>query len=391
MKRKTIAIHGNQEEHHRFKQGLASPISPSTTFWFHSVAEAEGAFSGANNNYVYSRGRNPNLEELEEKMTLLEEGSFAVSFASGMGAISSLLLALLKPGDKVGAHQILYGSSHNLIKNILPTFGIQSLLGDLRIEENLLRMKKEGVKVVFFETPCNPTLEVLDISRIKKILGPEIMVIVDSTFASPALQRPLTLGADFVVHSASKYIGGHGDAIGGLVVGMDKALDSILRFDTMCEFGAVLSPFNAWLFLRGLKTLDYRMKGHCENALAVAKFLEGHPKVKKVYYPGLFSSPDYALASSQMENFGGMVSFELKAGEKESIAMAEGLHLFKLAVSLGDVESLVEHPMRMTHRSYTEEECEEFGVSKNLIRLSLGLEDKEDLIEDLAQALGQCK
>lgn len=387
MKRKTKAIHGRGHDEYSFNRGLASPVSPSSTFTFGSIAEAEAAFEGRSSAYVYSRGRNPNLEEFEEKMALLEEGSYSVSFASGMGAIATLLLALLGKGKSLAAHPVLYGSSHNLIAGILPDYGIRTTLLDLRDEENLIRLKKDGVDVVYLETPCNPTLEILDIARIRECLGPEVKIVVDNTFATPMLQQPLALGADFVVHSCTKYIGGHGDALGGIVIGRDKGFEAELRFGFMCEFGAVMSPFNAWLFNRGLKTLDYRMKGHCSNAMAIARFLEGRKGVRRVYYPGLPSFPGHELAVRQMEDFGGMLAFEVEGSEEQSIQVVERLELFKLAVSLGDVESLVEHPMRMTHRSYSEEERLALGIDKSLIRLSVGLEDPEDLIDDLDRAL----
>lgn len=384
MKDATRAIHGKEGADHSFRQGLASPISPSTTFWFNSVAEADAAFLGENANYVYSRGRNPVLEELEEKMTLLEGGGFCVSFASGMGAIATLLLSLLQGGGKAGYHKVLYGSSHNLLGSILPRLGIETFEKDFSREEDLLSLREAGVRAVFLESPCNPSLEVLDISRIRELLGPEVKIIVDNTFATPLLQKPLALGADFSVHSASKYIGGHGDALGGLVVGKDPGYDPILRYDAMCEFGAVLSPYNAWLFLRGLKTLPLRMQAHCRGAQAVAEFLAAHPRVERVFYPGLPGDPGYALATRQMKGYGGMVSFLLRGDEKAAISFVEGLGLFRLAVSLGDAESLVQLPWRMTHRSYQEGED---AFNPLLIRLSVGLEEPEDLLEDLARSL----
>lgn len=391
MKRKTLAIHGPGHDRYRFNRGLAAPVSPASTFTFETIADAEAAFEGKSDAYVYSRGRNPNLEEFEEKMTLLEEGAFAVSFASGMGAIATLLLSLLKKGDKLAAHRVLYGSTHNLIGSLLPDYGIETTLADLRDEDILRNLKEKGVRAVFLETPCNPTLDLLDIRKLRTILGPEVKIIVDNTFATPMLQRPLALGADFTVHSCTKYIGGHGDALGGVVVGLDKTFDPVLRFGYLCEFGAVMPPFNAWLFTRGLKTLDYRMKGHCANAMTVATFLEGHPRVRRVFYPGLPSFPDHELAAKQMEGYGGIVSFELDGSEESSIRLVERLELFQLAVSLGDVESLVEHPMRMTHRSYTEEERALLGIDKSLIRLSVGLEDPDDLVADLAKALEETR
>lgn len=383
MKTKTLSIHGLHHKKYSNNKELASPINQTATFYFDSIEDAEQTFECKNDQYVYSRGRNPNLEELEDKITLLEEGAFAVSFSSGMGAIATLLLSLLKNGDKLLTHNILYGSSYNLIYKILPDYGIETTMMDLRDlyrDTDTVGKGNGQYKVVYLETPANPTLDIIDIGELRKVLGEEVVIIVDNTFATPILQQPLILGADFVVHSATKYIGGHGDAIGGLVVGKDKDFEATLRFGYMCEFGTAMAPFNAWLFNRGLKTLEYRMKGHCQNAMLIAKYLEAHNKVGKVYYPGLTSFEDYHIAKKQMTDFGGMISFELEGdGESDAVLLVDNLKLFKIAVSLGDTESLVEIPALMTHRGQ--------DISPALIRISAGLEDVEDLIEDLAQAL----
>lgn len=389
MKTKTLSIHGLHHKKYSSNKELSSPINQTATFYFDSIEDAEQTFECKNKQYVYTRGRNPNLEELEDKITLLEEGSFAVSFSSGMGAIATLLMSLLKNGDKLLTHNILYGSSHNLISKILPDYGIETTMMDLRDlyrDTDILGKGNGEYKVVYLETPANPTLDIVDIRELRRVMGEDVVIIVDNTFATPILQQPLLLGADFIVHSATKYIGGHGDAIGGLVVGKDKDFEATLRFGYMCEFGTAMAPFNAWLFNRGLKTLEYRMKGHCQNAMLIAKYLESHTKVGKVYYPGLNSFEDYPIAKKQMKDFGGMISFELEGnGESDgnsdsnAIKLVDNLKLFKIAVSLGDTESLVEIPALMTHRGQ--------DISTKLIRLSIGLEDVEDLIEDLAQAL----
>lgn len=381
MKTKTLSIHGIHHKKYSGNKELASPINQTATFYFDSIEDAEQTFECKNEQYVYTRGRNPNLEELEDKITLLEQGAFAVSFSSGMGAIATLLLSLLKNGDKLLTHNILYGSSHNLISKILPDYGIETTMMDLRdLYRNIDTVDKGNgqYKVVYLETPANPTLDIIDIGELRRVMGEEVVIIVDNTFATPILQKPLLLGADFVVHSATKYIGGHGDAIGGLVVGKDKGFEGTLRFGYMCEFGTAMAPFNAWLFNRGLKTLEYRIKGHCQNAMLIAKYLEAHNKVGKVYYPGLTTFDDYNIAKKQMTDFGGMISFELE-GNNNAIELVDNLKLFKIAVSLGDTESLVEIPALMTHRGQ--------DISPTLIRLSIGLEDVEDLIEDLARAL----
>ena len=386
MKSKTLGIHGNHNKKYSGNKELSAPINQTATFYFNSIEDAKETFECKNDQYVYSRGRNPNLEELEDKITLLEEGAFAVSFSSGMGAIATLLLSLLKNGDKLLTHNILYGSSHNLINKILPDYGVETTMMDLRElysannDKDIENIIGAGYKVVYLETPANPTLDIIDIRELRKVLGKEIIIIVDNTFATPVLQQPLLLGADFVVHSATKYIGGHGDAIGGLVVGKKKDFEGTLRFGYMCEFGTAMAPFNAWLFNRGLKTLEYRMKGHCQNAILIARYLEKHIKLGKVYHPGLESFKDHEIAKKQMKDFGGIISFELiKKNNNTAIKLVDNLKLFKIAVSLGDTESLVEIPAIMTHRGQ--------DISPNLIRLSIGLEDVDDLIEDLEQAL----
>ncbi len=383
MKTKTLSIHGLNNKEYSGNKELTPPINQTATFYFDSIEEGEQTFEFENNQYVYSRGRNPNLEELEDKITLLEEGAFAVSFSSGMGAIATLLMSLFKSGDNLLSHNIVYGSSHNFIANILPQYGINTTMLDLR---KLDRDMAKGYEVIYLETPANPTLDIIDLRKLREIVGDDTVIIVDNTFATPILQQPLLLGADFVVHSATKYIGGHGDAIGGLVVGKDKEFESILRFGYMCEFGTAMAPFNAWLFNRGLKTLEYRIKGHCQNAMEIAKYLEAHEKVKKVYYPGLPSFEGHLIAEKQMKNFGGIISFEIIEGirgigsdEERAITFVNNLKLFKIAVSLGDTESLVEIPAKMTHKG--------LDIKPSIIRLAVGLEDIEDLIEDIEQAL----
>ncbi|AMP21146.1 hypothetical protein AZF37_08225 [endosymbiont 'TC1' of Trimyema compressum] len=391
MGKKTIAINGKNGEDYSYKKGVAEPLQLSSAFYFNSIEEAEAAFTCQSNDYVYTRGRNPVLDAFEERMTLLEEGSSSIAFASGMGAIATLLFSLLKSGDKMIAHSILYGSSYELIKKTLLDYGIEGVFINLKDEKAVKQALDESVKVIYFETPCNPTLDIISIERIRELVGENVLIVVDNTFATPFLQRPLNQGADFVVHSCTKYIGGHGDALGGVVVCKDKEQDSRIRFEYMCHFGTVMSPFNGWLFNRGLKTLGLRMEAHSKTAMTIAKFLEQHKAVKKVFYPGLESFKDYELAKKQMSNFGGMVSFLINENECQAIQLVESLDLFKLAVSLGDVESLVEHPMRMTHRGYSREERALFGIDYSLIRLSIGFEDCEDLISDLEKGLSKVK
>ncbi|NLJ84312.1 MAG: PLP-dependent transferase, partial [Halanaerobiaceae bacterium] len=286
----TLAIHGEGEER-KPANALNSPVFMTSTFTFDNLDHAERTFSFDCDDYVYTRGNNPNLRELERKMALLEGGVDSVVFATGMAAISSVLFSLLKPGDKIIAHQVLYGSSYNVIKKLLPAYGIKSEFVDLTAVDKLeeyLGDESDEVRVIYFETPANPNLDLIDIKAIAELAGDkDIKIVVDNTFATPYLQRPLELGADVVVHSATKYLNGHGDVLGGVAVAKEEDYIQSLKFEYMTEFGGVLSPFNAWLILRGLKTLGIRMEKHQENARKVAEYLAEHDKVQKVFYPGL--------------------------------------------------------------------------------------------------------
>ena len=383
----TKAIHAGGEDK-KPENALNDPIFMTSAFTFDSLEKAEAAFAFETRDYVYTRGNNPTIRVLEERMAVLEGGKGAVAFASGMAAISSVLLSLLQPGDEIIAHRMLYGSTQNFVKNILPRHGISSRLVNLADVSGLAAELSHRTKVIYFETPVNPSLEVIDIRAVSRIAQTRgIKVVVDNTFATPYFQRPLELGADVAVHSATKYISGHGDVVAGIAVARDADYVQELKFGYMCEYGGVMSPFTAWLLLRGLKTLALRMREHEANALAVALHLQAHPRLKKVYYPGLRDFPGHALAAAQMSGFGAMVSFELSGSLAQSKQLVNSLKLFKLAVSLGDCESLVQHPFAMTHRGYTQEEVREAGLSPGLVRLSIGLEHKEDLIADLDQAL----
>lgn len=383
----TLSIHAGGEEQNP-RRALNYPIFMTSTFTFDSLEHADATFGFETNDYVYTRGNNPTIRVLEERMAVLEGGAASVAFASGMAAISSVLLSFLKPGDEVIAHRVLYGSAWNFIKNILPQYGIGARLVNLTDPQALAGALTDKTRVIYFETPVNPSLEIIDITAICQAVRKRgVKVVVDNTFATPYFQRPLDLGADVVVHSATKYISGHGDVVAGLAVARDGDYINELKFGYMCEFGGVMSPFTAWLLLRGLKTLGLRMREHEKNALAVAKFLDSHPRVKRVYYPGLADSLGHEVAGRQMRGFGAMVSFDVDGSVEESKQVVDALKLFKLAVSLGDCESLVQHPFAMTHRGYTEEEIAQAGLTPSMVRLSIGLEHEEDLIADLNQAL----
>ncbi|NLY76814.1 MAG: aminotransferase class I/II-fold pyridoxal phosphate-dependent enzyme [Tissierellia bacterium] len=382
----TMAIHGTGDKN--ANNALNPPIYQTSTFVFNDIDHVEKVMSFESDDYVYTRGNNPTLRLFENTMALLEEGAGAVAFSSGMAAISSVLFSLLKPADKVIAHKTLYGSTYNVINSLLPKYGVSSELVDLREIGELVDVIDEKTKVIYFETPSNPDLTVLDIEQICALAKKRnVKVVVDNTFATPYFQKPLTLGADVVVHSATKYICGHGDVIGGVAVAKDLDYVHYLKFDYMCEFGGVMSPFNAWLLLRGLKTLPIRMREHEKNAIKVAEYLNSHPKIKKVNYPGLENFDGHKLAKEQMRGFGAVISFEVDGSLDEAKRVVNSVRLAKLAVSLGDCETLIELPAAMTHRGYPKEELERFGLTESMIRISVGLEHYEDIIEDLDRAL----
>lgn len=383
----TRAVHGGSHGNNP-DNALNPPIFQTSTFVFDDLDHVDRVMSFKSDDYVYTRGNNPTLRLFENKMAELEEGNGGVAFSSGMAAISSVIFSLMKPGENIIVHRTLYGSTYNVVNNILPKYHMESKTIDLRNIELLEKAIDDNTRVIYFETPCNPNLDIIDIRRITDIAGKRgIKVVVDNTFASPYFQRPLSLGADVVVHSATKYICGHGDVVGGVAVSKDSEYIQYLKFEYMCEFGGVMSPFNAWLLLRGLKTLGVRMREHERNAILVAKFLENHPKVEKVMYPGLESFEGHEVAKKQMYGFGAMISFEIKGGLEESKKVVNSMKLLKIAVSLGDCESLIEHPAAMTHRGYPREKLMEFGFTESLIRISVGLENYEDIIRDLEQAL----
>jgi methionine-gamma-lyase len=369
---------------------LCMPIYQTATFSFDSVEQGGARFAGQENGYIYSRLANPSLTMLEEKMAVLEEGEAALATASGMGAIAIALWTAVRAGDHILADETLYGCTYALLSHGMERYGIAVTLTDLADEENLKKHLKANTKAVYFETPCNPTLKILDIAQTARTVhkyNPAIRVIVDNTFATPYLTRPLTLGADAVVHSATKYLNGHGDVIAGIVVGKADFLTECRMFGLKDITGAVMAPFNAFLMARGLKTLDIRMERHCGNAVKLVQFFEGHPAVARVYYPGLENFKGHETAKKQMRLYGGMVAIELKTDRETTAKCLNKLKLAAIAVSLGDAETLVEHPATMTHSTYTAEELAEAGISEGLVRISVGLEDPEDIIADFREIL----
>ncbi|MBR6006729.1 MAG: aminotransferase class I/II-fold pyridoxal phosphate-dependent enzyme, partial [Clostridia bacterium] len=341
--------------------------------------------------YIYTRLGNPNTTKIGQKLAALEHAEAGMAMASGMGAVTTVLWTALKAGDHLLADDALYGCTFSFFTHGLTRYGVEVTLVDFSDIEKVKEAIRPNTKVFYFETPTNPNLKVIDIEEVAKLAHetcPEAKVIVDNTFATPYLQRPLDLGADVVIHSATKYLNGHGDVIAGMAAGKADFIQECTLFGLKDMTGAVLGPFEAYLIDRGMKTLDIRVQKHCDNAMKVAKFLEGHPMVKRVIYPGLESHPRHDVAKKQMRNgFGGIVTFELNATREESAAFTNSLKLCTIAVSLGDAETLIEHPATMTHSTYTPEALEEAGISVSLLRVSVGLEDAEDIIADLDESL----
>jgi len=382
----TLAIHA--AEQHDQNQALNNPIYMTSTFTFTDLQQADDTFSFKRKAYVYTRGGNPTINLFEQRIAALEGGIDGVAFASGMAAITSVIMSFVKSGDEVIAHRNLYGSAFGALKHLMPDYGVKTKFVNMTNLEELKDAIGEKTKVLYFETPTNPSMEIIDLEAVAKIAAEAgIKVVVDNTFATPYLQRPLELGVDVVVHSATKYISGHGDAVGGVAVSKNQDYIYKLKFGYMCELGGVMSPFNAWLLLRGLKTLSLRMERHSSNAMKIANFLAENPLVERVMYPGMETHPGHEIAKRQMKDFGGIVSFELKGDLETAKAFVENLKLLKLAVSLGDAETLVEIPALMTHRDYLEEELKKFGFLKKTIRISAGLEHPDDIIADIKQSL----
>jgi methionine-gamma-lyase len=370
---------------------LTIPIYQSSTFAFRSAREGAQIFAGEKEGYVYTRIGNPTQAALEREIAFLEGGEAALAFGSGMAGISSVIFSLAGAGSNVVSSNTLYGGTHQFFMETLPRYEIEVREIDGTAIENFEKNIDDNTCCIYIETPANPTLTIIDIEACSKLAHKHrIPLIVDNTFSTPYFQKPLQMGADIVVHSATKYIGGHGDTVAGLVVGKKDYINE-LRGSILRDMGGIISPLNAWLLVRGLKTLAIRMERHQENSLEIAKYLGFHPKVKQVWYPGLTTHPQYELAKKQMSGFGGIVSFELKGGRKAGEQLMNNVKIFTLAVSLGDVDSLIEHPASMTHSTYSSEDLQKCGISDEFVRLSVGIEDRHDLVDDLSQALKKVK
>jgi len=378
MKFNTKTIHGGQE-HDKAYGSVMPPIYQTSTY----AQSTPGGHKG----YEYSRTHNPTRNALEKSFASIENGNHGLAFGSGLAAIDAVI-KLLKPGDEVISTNDLYGGTYRLFTKIYETFGIKFHFIGMENASKIEMYINKNTKLIWVETPTNPMLNIIDLKAVSKIAKKyEVLLAADNTFATPYLQKPLDLGADIVMHSATKYLGGHSDVVMGALVVKEKELADKLYFIQNAS-GAVCGPQDSFLVLRGIKTLHVRMQRHCENGRAIAAYLEQHPKIEKVYWPGLKTHPNHDIAKAQMKDFGGMLSFTTKGNSYEaSIRIVEKLKIFTLAESLGGVESLSGHPASMTHASIPKEEREKTGVIDSLIRLSVGIEDIDDLISDLDQAL----
>lgn len=383
----TRAIHHGYDP--RAEQGaLTPPLHLTSTFTFETAQAGGELFAGEREGHVYSRISNPTLDLLERRIASLEGAEAGLANASGMGAITSVLWTFLSAGDEVIVDKTLYGCTFAFMHHGLTRFGITITHVDMTQPANLEAAISSKTKIVFFETPANPNMRLVDIRAIAGIAHRSgARVVVDNTYATPVLTRPIELGADLVVHSATKYLGGHGDLVAGLVVGNKEDITEVRMVGMKDMTGAVMAPFNAMLVMRGIKTLELRMARHCETAMTVARALESHPSVLAVSYPGLASFAQHDLAKRQMSGFGGMITFEVAGGKAGGIAMMNKLNMIQRAVSLGDAESLIQHPASMTHSTYTVEERQQYGISEGLVRLSVGLEHPDDILDDLMAAL----
>ena len=393
MSRTTLSGFSSRAIHHGYdpaeNQGaLTPPMHLASTFAFESAEQGGAIFAGEQPGYFYSRIGNPTVDLLEQRIAVLEGAEAGVAAASGMGAITAVMWSLLKAGDEIVTDKTLYGCTFAFFRHGLAKFGVKVTHVDLTDTAALEAAMHNGVKVVYFETPANPNMRLVDIAAISEVAHRHnAQVVVDNTYATPALTRPIELGADIVVHSATKYLGGHGDLVGGLVAGSAETMQKVRLEGLKDMTGAVMSPFTATLIMRGLKTLALRMERHSKTAMEVARWLEAQPQVAAVHYPGLESFGQHALANRQMALPGGMIAFDLAGGYDQGIRFMNRLEMIIRAVSLGDAETLIQHPASMTHSTYTPEERAEHGIGEGLLRLSVGLEESEDIFADLEQAL----
>ena len=381
----TEVIHNSyQADEHQ--GSLVPPLYQSSTFTFANAEQGENRFAGKEEGYIYSRLGNPTVKILEDRIATLENGEAALAFSSGMAAVSAVLMALTKTGDHILCSQGVYGCTFGLIELLKEKYGIGHDFSQMDSVETLENEILSNTACIYIETPINPTMKLVDLEMVANVAKEKgIPVVVDNTFCSPYLQTPLTLGCDVVIHSATKYISGHGDVIAGMAVGKKDFIGQVSK-TTQKDIGGIISPFDAWLLLRGIKTLPVRMDRHSENAMHLFEYLKTHPKVDYIYYPGDTENKDYAIMKKQMKTPGGLISFSIKGTKETAQTFMNQLQLIKIAVSLGDAESLIQHPASMTHAVVPEEERRKMGIENTLLRLSVGLEAWEDIKEDLDQA-----
>ena len=384
----TQAIHSGRINDEQFGS-LATPLYQTSTFIFDDAQQGADRFAGESEGFIYTRLGNPTTRQLEMRVAAMEGMEDAAATATGMAAVSAALLTNLQAGDHLISSKAVYGCSFALMNHMLKKFGIDVTFVDMTDPESINAAVQENTKLIFLETPINPNLVVLDLEKICAIAKKhQLLSIVDNTFLTPVLQQPAKFGADIVIHSATKYLNGHGDVVAGIVCGSNEMISEI-KLTTLKDIGATMSPHDAWLIMRGIKTLPIRMERHCSNAQTVAEFLEQHEAVSQVYYPGLKSHPGHQFIGKQMKAAGGVIAFELNTDLKGGSDFINNMQLFSIAVSLGDAESLIQHPASMTHSPYEPEERAEAGITDSLIRISVGLENVDDIIADLRQALTQ--
>ena len=386
----TTAIHAGQHPDPSFG-GVSVPIYQSSTFAFESAEQGASRFSDKDKGYIYTRIGNPTTKALEDNVASLEDGFGGLGTASGMAAITTVFMTFLDKNSHIISTDAVYGPSRTVVENVFSNFGIEYNYVDTSELKNIEKRLQPNTKLLFVETPANPTMSLTDIKDCAEFAKKNgLILVVDNTFASPILQKPLDLGADIVIHSLTKFLNGHSDVVGGMIVTKKEDLFAKIQ-KVLCMMGGTMDPHQAWLVLRGIKTLALRIEKSQDNAIRLARYLESHPKVKWVNYPGLESHPQHTLATKQMNGFGSMLCFGLKDGFKAGRKMINSVNLCTLAVSLGGVESLIQHPASMTHASVSREEREKAGITDDLIRLSVGCEGFEDLKEDLDQALSESK
>ncbi|MBC8174331.1 MAG: aminotransferase class I/II-fold pyridoxal phosphate-dependent enzyme [Candidatus Marinimicrobia bacterium] len=381
----TKVVHAGIEDNEHL--AVVPPIYQTSTFKFRDAEHGANLFRGEEEGFIYTRMGNPTIKAFENAIAILENGYRALACASGMAAIHTVFTSLVSKGDHLICSKAVYGPTVTLLNNVMRRYGVEATFADTSGIDEVKKSFRDSTKIVYVETPGNPTLVISDIRAIADLAHEHgALMVVDNTFMSPILQKPLDMGADIVLHSLTKFLNGHADVVGGVVVVKDEETYKNFR-KTLNQIGGVLSPFDAFLVHRGIKTLSIRMEKHCKNAQIIAEFLESHSKVEWVRYPGLKSHPQYEIAKKQMSEFGGMIVFELRGGVKAGETLMNNVHLLQLAVSLGGVESLIQHPASMTHSSMDKETRLQAGITDGLVRISVGIEKSDELIADLEQTL----